>query len=225
LLKEIINRHQRHERTLITTLTKKTAEALTDYLNQHTQDLKIKVQYLHADVHTLDRSDILADLRKGVYDVLVGINLLREGLDLPEVSLVAILDADKAGFLRSTTSLIQTMGRAARHINGEIYLYADQTTDSMRLAIKEVSRRRRIQLNYNRKNKISPRSINKPFRRELINRLKPDLPWEIDPRQMTPLDKQTAIRSLTRRMNQAAKNMDFETAALLRDQIIKLTEN
>ena len=222
LIKEIIIRHQRHERTLITTLTKKTAEALTEYINQKTKNLKLKVQYLHADVHTLDRSDILADLRKGVYDVLVGINLLREGLDLPEVSLVAILDADKAGFLRSSTSLIQTMGRAARHLNGEIYLYADKTTPAMKAAVKEVSRRRQIQLNYNQKYHISPRSINKPFRLELISRLKPALPQPIDLRQMTPLDKQTAIRTLTRQMNQAAKNMDFEQAALLRDKIIKL---
>jgi len=222
LIKEIIIRHQRHERTLITTLTKKTAEALTEYINQKTKNSKLKVQYLHADVHTLDRSDILADLRKGVYDVLVGINLLREGLDLPEVSLVAILDADKAGFLRSSTSLIQTMGRAARHLNGEIYLYADKTTPAMKAAVKEVSRRRQIQLNYNQKYHISPRSINKPFRLELISRLKPALPQPIDPRQMTPLDKQTAIRTLTRQMNQAAKNMDFEQAALLRDKIIKL---
>jgi len=217
LIKEIIIRHQRHERTLITTLTKKTAEALTEYINQKTKNSKLKVQYLHADVHTLDRSDILADLRKGVYDVLVGINLLREGLDLPEVSLVAILDADKAGFLRSSTSLIQTMGRAARHLNGEIYLYADKTTPAMKAAVKEVSRRRQIQLNYNQKYHISPRSINKPFRLELISRLKPALPQPIDLRQMTPLDKQTAIRTLTRQMNQAAKNMDFEQAALLRD--------
>ncbi|OIP03939.1 excinuclease ABC subunit B [Candidatus Beckwithbacteria bacterium CG2_30_44_31] len=222
LIKEIIIRHQRHERTLITTLTKKTAEALTEYINQKTKNSKLKVQYLHADVHTLDRSDILADLRKGVYDVLVGINLLREGLDLPEVSLVAILDADKAGFLRSSTSLIQTMGRAARHLNGEIYLYADKTTPAMKAAVKEVSRRRQIQLNYNQKYHISPRSINKPFRLELISRLKPALPQPIDLRQMTPLDKQTAIRTLTRQMNQAAKNMDFEQAALLRDKIIKL---
>lgn len=225
LIKEIIIRQKRHERTLITTLTKKTAEALTEYINQKTKNSKLKVQYLHADVHTLDRSDILADLRKGVYDVLVGINLLREGLDLPEVSLVAILDADKAGFLRSTTSLIQTMGRAARHLNGEIFLYADKTTPSMKAAIKEVSRRRRIQLDYNRRHQISPRSINKPFRLELISRLKPNLPQELDPRQMTPLDKQTAIRSLTRQMNQAAKKMDFETAALLRDKIIELGKN
>ena len=222
LIKEIIIRHQRHERTLITTLTKKTAEALTEYINQKTKNSKLKVQYLHADVHTLDRSDILADLRKGVYDVLVGINLLREGLDLPEVSLVAILDADKAGFLRSSTSLIQTMGRAARHLNGEIYLYADKTTPAMKAAVKEVSRRRQIQLNYNQKYHISPRSINKPFRLELISRLKPALPQPINLRQMTPLDKQTAIRTLTRQMNQAAKNMDFEQAALLRDKIIKL---
>lgn len=225
LIKEIIIRQKRGERTLITTLTKKTAEALTEYLNQKTKNSKLKVQYLHADIHTLDRSDILADLRKGVYDVLVGINLLREGLDLPEVSLVAILDADKAGFLRSTTSLIQTMGRAARHLNGEIYLYADSITPSMQAAIKEVSRRRQTQLKYNRKHQISPRSINKPFRLELITRLKSDLPQKIDPSQMTPLDKQTAIRTLTRQMNQAAKNMDFEQAASLRDQIIELGKN
>lgn len=225
LLKEIINRHHRHERTLITTLTKKTAEALTEYLNQKTKNLKLKVQYLHADIHTLDRSDILADLRKGVYDVIVGINLLREGLDLPEVSLVVILDADKEGFLRSATSLIQTMGRAARHLNGEIYLYADKITQSMRSAIKEVSRRRQIQLCYNQKYKISPHSINKPFRPQLINHPKAVVVNDLNPDQLTPFDKQKAIHSLNRQMNQAAKNMDFEQAVLLRDKIIKLGEN
>ncbi|MDZ7586160.1 MAG: excinuclease ABC subunit UvrB [Patescibacteria group bacterium] len=222
LIKEIIKRQKKHQRVLITTLTKKTAEALTEYLNQRIKKLKIKVQYLHADVHTLDRTDILADFRKGEYDVLVGINLLREGLDLPEVSLVAILDADKEGFLRSATSLIQTMGRAARHLNGQIYLYADKTTLSMQTAIDEVSRRRQVQLNYNKKHQITPRSITKPIRPQMIKNTKPILSLSIYPDQLTPLDKQTAISRLTKTMNQAAKIMDFEQAAFIRDQIIQL---
>ena len=187
----------------------------------------IKVQYLHADVKTLDRSDILSDLRVGKYDVIVGINLLREGLDLPEVSLVAILDADKQGFLRSTTSLIQTMGRASRHINGQVIMYADKTTPSMKAAIKEVSRRRQIQLKFNSSHHLKPKSIQKPIRDQLINRLKVETPKSFDlkdfnPSDYTPSDKLGLIRGLNRQMLKAAKNMDFELAIKIRDTINSL---
>jgi len=245
LIKEIINRIQKKQRVLVTTLTKRMAEALTDYLNDENKlkklvtNLKVlpKAQYLHADIATLDRTDILQDLRKGEYDVVVGINLLREGLDLPEVSLVAILDADKEGFLRSTTSLIQTMGRAARHQDGLVIMYADKTTKSMKAAIAEVTRRRNIQLKYNRKHNITPKSIQKPIRDQLIKRNKPQNPRasviqlskkevidlaNFNPSSLTPQDKKKLIRSLTRKMNSAAKQLDFELAALLRDTIEKL---
>ena len=250
LVAEILDRVRRSERVLVTTLTKRMAEVLTEYLNDEEQVRKLvdqklqatsyrlpKVQYLHADVATLDRSDILEALRKGEYDVVVGINLLREGLDLPEVSLVAILDADKEGFLRSRTSLVQTMGRAARHINGQVIMYADRVTGSMRAAIKEVERRRNIQIKYNLKYKIKPRSVQKPVRRQLIEREKAkdvgptviqltkkeaiDL-GKIDPNALTPLDKKRLVRGLTRRMNQAAKELDFELAVKLRDVINSL---
>lgn len=249
LVKQVLKRKLKKERTLITTLTKKMAEALTEYLNDQTKLIKLdktynpdnplKVQYLHADVKTLDRSDILEALRKGDYDVVVGINLLREGLDLPEVSLVTILDADKEGFLRSTTSLIQTMGRASRHINGQVIMYADKTTASMTKAIKEVKRRRQIQINYNQKHHLTPKSIKKPIRQQLIIRDQIDKSPKTSVIQLTkkesidlnklkidsltPLDKTKLTRGLTRKMNQAAKNLDFELAAQIRDLISKLT--
>ena len=157
LLNEIRKRAEAHERVLVTTLTKRMAEDLTE----HYKELNVKVAYLHSDIDTLERVDIIRDLRMGKYDVLIGINLLREGLDIPEVSLVAILDADKEGFLRSARSLIQTMGRAARHVNGEVILYADKITDSMRKAINETNRRRTVQEEYNKKNNITPQSIKK----------------------------------------------------------------
>jgi len=217
LIKEIRTRIKAGERTLVITLTKRTAEALAEFINAE----KIKVQYLHSDIDTLDRSDTLTQLRQGNYDVLVGINLLREGLDLPEVSLVAILDADKAGFLRSSTSLIQTMGRASRHLNGKVIMYADQTTKAMEQAIREVKRRRQVQLAYNRQHHLQPSSIIKPIRQELIKR---NQPKNIDPflqnlNNLTPQDKLKLIPQLKKQMKLAARQMNFELAAQIRDQI------
>ncbi len=301
LVIEVIRRKAMGERVLVTTLTKKMAEALTEYLNtpekvdkliksfqeknaepdpetvhqrsefipvdkmkidtidpqhyRHIEPIKNiskvprpKVAYLHSDIDTLDRSDILDDLRQGEYDVLVGINLLREGLDLPEVSLVAILDADKEGFLRSTTSLVQTMGRAARHENGRAMLFADKLTKSMKQAIEETQRRREIQVKYNQEHNIVPTSISKPIREKLLLReethadkqRKKDSPEQfkgmtirlskkevinleaIKPAAMLPAEKEKLARKLTRRMNQAAKDLDFELATILRDTINKL---
>lgn len=227
LIHEIELRVARHERVLVTTLTKRMAEDLSKYIG----DRGIKVQYLHADVLTLERSDILSDLRLGTYDVIVGINLLREGLDLPEVSLVAVLDADKEGFLRSRTSLIQTMGRAARHLNGRVILYADTMTKSMKAAIDEVGRRRTVQIAYNKKHNITPLSISKPIRERLvqkeeetiINELE-DLPEETV-NAMTPLDKKKKIGTLTKLMRKASKDLDFETAARYRDIIAGLEKS
>ena len=306
LVVEILLRKAQNQRVLVTTLTKKMAEALTDYLNKdekidalvtrykekqaqlektdqsertvwNQEELPIdhmpigpidekyfahvrkstlsldkivypKVAYLHSDIQTLERSDILDDLRKGVYDVVVGINLLREGLDLPEVTLVAILDADKEGFLRSRTSLIQTMGRAARHESGHTILYADNLTGSMKAAIEETLRRRTIQITYNQEHGITPTTISKPIRERMIeksadddqksnNRSKKkeasgmivelnkseqiDLS-KIDPGALTPNDKKKLSAKLKRRMNQAAKDMDFELAAILRDIVRQL---
>lgn len=231
LISEIKLRVERNERVLVTTLTKRMAEELANYL----YDQEIKVHYLHSDIQTLDRTDILDDLRSGKYDVVVGINLLREGLDLPEVSLVAILDSDKEGFLRSETSLIQTMGRAARHINSTVIMYADITTGSMERAIKEVERRRKIQVEYNKTHGITPTSIQKPIREKLIDRTKKSANEDekirikglgifesleqMDISQLTPADKKVLKNDLTRRMHAAAKILDFETAAYLRDYI------
>ncbi len=203
---------EKKERVLVTTLTKKMAEDLSAYLEK----LKLKVNYLHSDVKTLDRIKILTDLRKGKIDVLVGVNLLREGLDLPEVSLVAILDADKEGFLRSETSLIQTIGRAARNVRGEVLIYADQITGSIKKAVQETERRRKIQLVYNKKHGITPRTIVRP-----ITNILPEKTLELE---MKPLPKsKLAIEELTKQkekeMREAAKNLDFELAALLRDEI------
>ncbi len=232
LIAEIEKRSQKSQRTLITTLTKRMAEELSSYL----EEKGLKVQYLHSEVQTLDRTDILDDLRLGNFDVLVGINLLREGLDLPEVSLVAILDADKEGFLRSETSLIQTMGRAARHAEGQVILYADVKTDSMKRAINEVKRRRKIQLEYNAKHNIIPTSIEKPIREKLVNREKiyedkkraytdeviESAVQRAKEGNMLPVDQQKLIKVLTREMKDAARILDFEKAAALRDQIILL---
>lgn len=229
LLKEIENRISKKQRVLVTTLTKRMAEDLAKYIKER----GIKVQYLHADVETLDRSEILTDLRLGMYDVLVGINLLREGLDLPEVSLVAILDADKEGFLRSRTSLIQTMGRAARHSEGHVILYADKVTDSMKAAIDEGTRRRKIQLAYNETYNITPTTISKPIRDKLIERTKegPEAGVEElmgfedkEMEAMTPQDKTEHIKKLKKIMQQAAKDLDFELAARIRDRITALNE-
>ena len=223
LMKEIKKRVADHERVLVTTLTKRMAEDLSEYLH----DRGIKVTYLHSDVKTLERGDILQSLRLGEYDVIVGINLLREGLDLPEVSLVAILDADKEGFLRSRTSLIQTMGRAARHIKGQVIMYADNITGSMKAAMDEVDRRRKYQENYNKKHHITPRSIEKALRERLIEKVeeleetlgKKDLRVEDIPAS----EREKIVKNLEAKMKQAADLWDFEEAAKLRDQIKELS--
>jgi excinuclease ABC subunit B len=230
LYSEIVKRVTKHERVLVTTLTKQMAEDLSKYLKEK----DIKVHYLHADVHTLERSDILADLRRGAYDVVVGVNLLREGLDLPEVSLVAILDADREGFLRSRTSLVQTMGRAARHISGEVILYADTITDSMKYALEEVGRRRAIQVAYNKTHRITPTGIQKPIRDRLVNAQEDYKTKRIESSQelmgasednlesMTPADKKQYITKLTKLKKEASRDLDFEEAARIRDFIKKL---
>ena len=215
LLDEIRERVAVKERVLITTLTKKMAEDLTAYL----ADSGIKVRYLHHDVETLERMELIRQLRTGEFDVLVGINLLREGLDLPEVSLVAILDADQEGFLRSETSLVQTIGRAARHINGKVILYADEVTPSMEAAISETVRRRRIQEDYNKANGITPQSVRKEIR-ELLEISKPE--EQVGKRKITKKEKDRLVEQLTKEMRAAAKALDFEYAAALRDQIREL---
>lgn len=223
LIKEILSRKKFGQRVLVTTLTKKTAEELSDYLadTANTRET-ILVNYLHADVDTLDRSDILADLRFGKYDVIVGINLLREGLDLPEVSLVAILDADKQGFLRSKVALIQTMGRAARNSAGIVILYADEESVAMREAIAETGRRRLVQLEYNQGHGITPETIIKPIRSRIIEKIE-----EVDETKkslgslesLTPGDAKILVMQLKRQMKQYAKLLDFEHAARTRDKM------
>jgi excinuclease ABC subunit B len=215
LIAEIRDTVKKGQRVLVTTLTKRMSEDLTDYL----KDLNIKVQYLHSDVDTLDRSDILRDLRLGVFDVLVGINLLREGLDLPEVSLVAILDADKEGFLRSSQALIQTIGRAARHQDGRVIMYADHVTGSMKKAIDETNRRRTIQETYNKKHGITPTSISKLIGKG-IERTSPIEPVrKLDLRKIPKEEYGHLIRELTGQMDLASANLEFEKAAELRDLI------
>ena len=304
LIVEIVNRTARGERVLVTTLTKRMSEDLTDYLNDEKKIFKLlkqqlkspspnsatqnqdyiptekikpgkiepnlltkatvdkslnlgqkikandvplpKVAYLHSEIETLDRSDILDDLREGKFDVLVGINLLREGLDLPEVSLVAILDADKTGFLRSDTALIQTMGRAARHQEGRVILYADNFSQAMLTAVSETQRRRQTQEEYNQQHDITPATIQKPVREKLLKREKEEKDSikkspgsfivqlsakqqidlsEIDANALTPQDKKTLIAKLTKRMRQAARELDYELAAILRDKIEEITNN
>jgi excinuclease ABC subunit B len=220
LLNEIRKRAEQNERVLVTTLTKRMSEDLAEYYTE----VGVKCAYLHSEVAALDRMKILRDLRRGTYDVLVGVNLLREGLDLPEVSMVAILDADKEGFLRSAGSLIQTMGRAARHLNGKAVLYADVYTDSMRRAIEETNRRRRIQEQYNEDNNITPQSIIKPIDMSLVRIAEGDyvtIPVEPeDPaEEMTPQQRQKFINELEESMRDAAKKFEFERAAKLRDRI------
>ena len=219
LIGEITERTARDERVLVTTLTKKMAESLTDYL----KGAGIRVRYMHHDIDTIERMEIIRDLRLGEFDVLVGINLLREGLDLPEVSLVAILDADKEGFLRSETSLIQTIGRAARNADGVVILYADAITPSMRRAMDETERRRSIQDAFNKAHGIVPKTVKKAVRElmALSAEEKPDYN-DKELSQLTKLQRMEAIASLEKQMKEAAKMLEFEVAAALRDQIIKL---
>jgi excinuclease ABC subunit B len=229
ILNEIAVRTKRGERTLVTTLTKRSAEDLTDYMLQ----AGLKVRYMHSDTDTLTRSEIVKELREGTIDILVGINLLREGLDLPEVSLVVILDADKEGFLRSNRSLIQTIGRAARNLNGKVLLYADQMTDSMRYAITETENRRRKQAEFNQRTGLVPRSVQREIHKHL--QLVPEADYSVDlkallvaeeeaayeaeadgkKRQPTPAD----VEALRKQMREAAANLEFEKAAHLRDRI------
>ncbi|WP_297810517.1 excinuclease ABC subunit UvrB [uncultured Finegoldia sp.] len=218
LVSEINKTIEKGERILITTLTKKMSEDLTRYL----EDLDIKVTYLHSDIDTIERMEIIRDLREGKYDVLVGINLLREGLDLPEVSLIAILDADKEGFLRSETSLIQTIGRAARNANGHVIMYADTITRSMNVAITETNRRREIQKEYNEKHHIIPTTINKSVRKRIQNTFVAEEQENYDSDKVTEFSKeevQVLIENLNGEMLKAAEELDFERAATLRDQI------
>ncbi|MBN1429792.1 MAG: excinuclease ABC subunit UvrB [Anaerolineae bacterium] len=220
LLGEARKRIERGERVLVTTLTKRMAEKLADYL----LEMGIKVHYLHSEVETLERIEILRDLRLGVYDVIVGINLLREGLDLPEVSLVAILDADKAGFLRSDTALIQTIGRAARHVNGEVIMYAARISDAMQKAIDETNRRRAKQIAHNEEHGIVPTSIVKQVR-DLTERVKTAAAFTGDehrPREMPAAEIGKMIKEMEKQMKEAAKALEFEKAALLRDQMMEL---
>lgn len=217
LVGEIYQRTEKNERVLITTLTKKMAESLTDYLD----DLGIKVRYMHYDIDTIERMKIIRELRLGEFDVLVGINLLREGLDIPEVSLVAILDADKEGFLRSETSLVQTIGRAARNAEGEVIMYADSVTPSMERAITETNRRREIQQKYNEEHGITPKTIVKQVHEVLeISASETDIDASF--KRMSRLDREKTIRQLTAEMREAAKMLEFEHAAFLRDKIEKL---
>jgi excinuclease ABC subunit B len=219
LLDRIKDRVDRGERCLVTTLTKRMAEELADYL----VETGIKTHYLHSEIDTLERVNILRDLRLGVYDVIVGINLLREGLDLPEVSLVAILDADKEGYLRSEGSLIQTMGRASRHIDGHVIMYADVITGSMARAIKETQRRRRIQEDYNREHGITPQGIRKAIK-DITERVR-KVAENRTPYLAAPVAKEDVIRlikELEAQMKTAARNLEFEKAALLRDRIVEL---
>jgi excinuclease ABC subunit B len=231
LMKEINKRVAKHQRVLITTLTKRMSEELSFYLEER----GIKVAYLHSDIETLNRQDVLDKLRRGEYDVLVGINLLREGLDLPEVTLVAILDADKEGFLRSRTSLIQTMGRAARNIDSEVILYADTMTKSMDAAIKEVRRRREKQLKYNKKHGITPKTVEKSIRARLIEgefeeaekRERSDsYMFQLEKKEiLLPDEREAVIKKLRTQMKEAAKNLNFEQAASIRDRIKALDKN
>ncbi|SPS04358.1 excinuclease ABC subunit UvrB [Latilactobacillus sakei] len=224
LVGEINDRIEKNERVFITTLTKKMSEDLTDYL----KELGIKVRYLHSDVKTLERTEIIRDLRLGKFDVLIGINLLREGIDVPEVSLVAILDADKEGFLRSERSLIQTIGRASRNEHGQVLLYADKITDSMRHAIDETKRRRTIQEDYNTAHNITPKTIIKPIRDAISMVQSVEHPEEIkmtneiDLENMSKAEKLEMVERLSEQMRLAAKKLDFEQAATLRDTILEL---
>jgi len=228
LLSEIGIRVDRNERVLVTTLTKRMAEDLTDYLNEH----GVKVRYLHSDIDTVERVEIIRDLRLGEFDVLVGINLLREGLDIPEVSLVAILDADKEGFLRAERSLIQTIGRAARHINGMAILYADKMTDSMKAAIGETERRRAKQVAWNQKMSITPQGVQKRIKDMIDGMYDADegkkqlraAQTKAKYESMPEKDLERELKRLEKEMLDAAKNLEFEKAAQLRDKLFQLKE-
>lgn len=222
LLHEIRLREKKNQRVLVTTLTKRMAEDLTDYL----REMGVRVRYMHSDINTIERMEIIRDLRLGEFDVLVGINLLREGLDLPEVSLVAILDADKEGFLRSERSLIQTMGRAARNVEGMVLMYADRMTDSMKRAIDETNRRRELQAAYNQEHGITPETVRKAVRNvlEATRVAEEKLPYQTKQSfgQMTKSERQRFIADLEKEMREAAKMLEFERAAVLRDLILEL---
>ncbi len=224
LLEEIRKRTDQAQRVLVTTLTKKMAEELSEYL----KEIGVKTHYLHSDIDTFERLEILRDLRLGVYDVVVGINLLREGLDLPEVSLIAILDADKEGYLRSKTALLQVMGRAARHLDGHIIMYADRVTGSMRSAMDEVQRRRKIQEEYNRRHGITPQSIIKEVRESRLAGAKiapAEQKTEIDYAKLDKKELRYYLEELKDRMDLASKNLEFEKAAALRDEIIEINKS
>ena len=224
LIGEVNKETEQHHKVLITTLTKRMAEDLTDYM----KEAGIRVRYLHSDIDALERTKIIRDMRLDVFDVLVGINLLREGLDIPEITLVAILDADKEGFLRSGTSLIQTIGRAARNVNGHVIMYADTITDSMRQAIDETSRRRELQEAYNREHNITPRTIQKSVR-DLISISREvaqtETRMEKDPESMSRQELEKLIKKVEKQMKAAAADLNFETAAELRDKMIELKKN
>lgn len=220
LLGEINLRAERNERTFVTTMTKKMAEDLSDYL----KEMGVKVKYMHSDIKTLERTEILRDLRLGVFDVLVGINLLREGIDVPEVSLVAILDADKEGFLRNARGLIQTIGRAARNSEGRVIMYAHKMTESMKIAIDETARRRETQMAYNLEHGITPTTIIKEIRDKIgLTKVADDgQVVEVDYETMNRKERQAAIKTLTEQMNEAAGNLDYELAAQIRDTILEI---
>ena len=220
LIEQVRTVVDRGERVLVTTLTKRMSEDLTEYL----VDLGVRARYLHSEIDTLERIEILRDLRLGKFDVLVGINLLREGLDLPEVSLVAILDADKEGFLRSGTALIQTIGRAARNVRGKVILYADRMTDSIRYAVDETNRRRAIQVTYNKEHGITPKTIKRNIAdiAQTINAPQPAVPMRDDLEKVSPAEALSKIRQLEKEMRQAADRLEFEEAAALRDEIRSL---
>ncbi len=223
LIGEVNKEVAKHNKILITTLTKRMAEDLTDYM----KEVGIRVKYLHSDIDTLERAEIIRDMRLDVFDVLVGINLLREGLDIPEISLVAILDADKEGFLRSSTSLIQTIGRAARNAEGHVIMYADTITDSMRVALDETNRRREIQMKYNEEHGITPQTIKKAVR-DLISIskvvAKEELRFEKDPESMNRKELEKVIADVQKKMQKAAADLNFEAAAELRDKMIELKQ-
>ena len=224
LVGEVNKEVEKGNKILITTLTKRMAEDLTDYM----KELGIRVKYLHSDIDTLERTEIIRDMRLNVFDVLVGINLLREGLDIPEITLVAILDADKEGFLRSETSLIQTIGRAARNSDGRVIMYGDKITDSMRLAIDETMRRRKLQQEYNEAHGITPQTIRKAVR-DLISISKSVAETENklmkDPESMNKKELKKLIQDVEKQMRAAAADLNFEMAAELRDKMIELRKN